>query len=373
MYAARHALFVGPGKLPDELRHVLLKRAGEPQPDLAIQVPRLLAIFDSAADVERIASQLQRLRLGVAVAGPEQPPAELSWTVATSLELTAQPWRAHVRGGEPVTFSPHDITALTLLDWRPEEGAPDRALLVSVRDARPIMLRASALDSVSRHSVPLEGMRAINDFLDAAAAVLTPEVKVRTRRLAEADFRGDGALEGDLLPLVLAVVDAVDTLPGELPTPLRGRPAPPPPRPVHQSGLAATSAWVLYLVSLPSLVLSLGYFTIAALSLGVLATIIGLLLGAWGTRRFMWSRWLAQANWGDASPIPSWPIHPSEPGITPRPLELVLDAMTLFFVCCGVLFGEGLLRQLSLWSLPFILLAVLTSAAAVYEAWQREP
>lgn len=371
MYAARHALFVGPGKLPDELRQVLLKRAGEPQPDIAIQVPRLLAILESASEAERLASQLQRLKLGVAVAGPEQPPAELSWTIASGLELSGTPWRVLSQGAEPVSFTPADVTALTLLDWRPDEGAADRALLISLREAKPVVLRASTLDSVSRHSVPLEGIRVINEFLDAAAAVLSPEVKVRTRRLAEADFRGD-VLEGDLLPLVLAVVDAVDTLPGELPTPLRGRPSTPPPRPVHQSSLAATAAWVLYLVSLPSLVLSLGYFTIAALSFGVLATIIGLLLGAWGTRRFMWSRWLARANWGDGAPIPSWPIHPSEPGITPRPLELSLDAMTLFFVCCGVLFGEGLLRQVSLWSLPFILLAVLTSAAAVYEAWQRE-
>jgi hypothetical protein len=372
MFAARHALFVGPGKLPDELREVLSKRAHAPQPDIAIQVPRLLAIFDSAAEAERIASQLQRLKLGVAVAGPEQPPAELSWAVAHTLELTAVPWRVTTTSLEAVTFGPGDVTALTLLDWRPDELAADRALLITLRDAKPVLLRASALDSVSRQSVPIGGLRIINEFLDAAAALLSPEVKVRSRRLAEGDFRAGGVLEGDLLPLVLAAVDTVDTMPGELPTPLHGRPAAAPQRPVHQTGLAAAAAWVLYLVSLPSLALSFAYFTIAALSFGVIAALIGLSLGAWGTRRFMWSRWLARANWGDASPIPSWPIHAREPGIQPRPLELVLDAAALFFVCMGVLFGEGLLRELSLWSLPFILLAVLTSAGSVYEAWQRE-
>jgi hypothetical protein len=44
MFAQRHALFVGPGKLPDELRQVLAKRVHAIHPDIAIQVPRLLAI-----------------------------------------------------------------------------------------------------------------------------------------------------------------------------------------------------------------------------------------------------------------------------------------------------------------------------------------
>ncbi len=40
-------------------------------------------------------------------------------------------------------------------------------------------------------------------------------------------------------------------------------------------------------------------------------------------------------------------------------------------ICVGAL-GEGLVRSISLWSLPWILLGMLTSAVAVYEAWQRE-
>lgn len=372
MFAPRHTLFIGPGKLPDELRLVLARRVGSPQPDIAIQVPRLLAIFDNAADAERIANQVQRLKIGVAVAGPEQPPAEVGWAVASSFEFFDQTWRVATSTSDLQVFSPHDITALTLLDWRPDEGAADRALLITLRDARPVMLRASVLDTVSRHSVPMEGIRRLNEFLDAVALVLTPEVKIRSRRLAEADFRGeDKALTGDLLPLVLSVVDAVDTHPGQLPQPLQGKAAPSAHKPAHQTGLAALGAWILYLVSLPTLALSLAYFTIAAVSVGFIAAAIGLALGAWGTRRFMWSRWLGRANWGEHSPIPGWPIADAEPGIQPRPLELILDAIALVAICVGAL-GEGLIRSMSLWALPFILLAVLTSAAAVYEAWQRE-
>lgn len=376
MFAPRHTLFIGPGKLSDELRHVLAKRAGAPPPDVAIQVPRLLAIFGNAADAERIASQVQRLKIGVAVAGPEQPPSEVGWGIATSFEFFDKTWRVGTSIGDMQVFSPSDVTAITLLDWRPDEGAPDRAALLTLRDARPVMLRASVLDTVSRQSVPMEGIRRINEFLDAAALVLTPEVRIRSRRLAEADFRGEGLeLTGDLLPLVLSVVDAVDTHPGQLPQPLQGRPHVPVNKPAHQTGLAALSAWILYLVSLSSLVLSLAYFTFAIFTWSAVPLFIngciGLALGAWGTRRFMWSRWLGKANWGESTPIPSWPIAASEPGIQPRPLELILDAIALAAVCRGAL-GEGLVRSISLWSLPFILLAVLTSAVAVYEAWQRE-
>lgn len=373
MFASRHTVFIGPGKLPDELRHVLARRAGAPQPDIAIQVPRVLAIFESAADAERVASQVQRLRLGVAVGGPEQPPAELSWSVATRLDLFDLSCRLATTTGEQLTFKLEDITAITLLDWRPEEGAADRAVLLTLRDGRPVMLRASTLDSVSRHSVPIEGIRRLNELLDAAAQVLTPETKIRSRRLAEADFRGEGKeLTGDLLPLVLAVVDGVDTLPGQLPQPLQGRPfAPPSTRPAHQTGTAALAAWVLYGLSLPALVLSLAFFTMAAVTFGLLLGAAGLAVGAWATRRFMWSRWLARANWGHPPPVPSWPIAASEPGIAPRPLELALDAAALGAVSLCAL-GEGLPRLVSLWALPFLLVGALTSAVAVYEAWQRE-
>jgi len=377
MFAQRHALFVGPGKLPDELRQVLAKRAHAIAPDIAIQVPRLLAIFDTAAEAERVSSQVQRLKMSVATAGPEQPPAELSWSVARSLTFFGDQWRLETTASEHLAFAPKDITAITLLEWRPDAGAADRAVLITLREQKPVMLRASLLDTVSRHSLPMFGLRSINEVLDAASLALTPDVKIRSRKLNEADFRG-GELTGDLLPLILAVVDAVDTMPGELPQPLQGKRTAPTVTPPHRTALAALSAWVLYLMSLPTLVLSLAFFTIAALTfftsifLGVLNGLLGVVLFAWGTRRFMWSRWLARSNWGEGSPVPAWPIHPNEPGIQPKPLELSLDALALVLISVGVFFSEGVARQLSIWSLPFLLVTVLTSTAAVYEAWQRE-
>ena len=183
-------------------------------------------------------------------------------------------------------------------------------------------------------------------------------------------FRG-GELNGDLLPLVLAVVDAVDTMPGALPQPLRGKAKTAPEVPAYYTGLAALSAWILYVTSLGAVVLSLGYFTVAAMSFGLVAGLAGLALGAWGTRRFMWARWLAKQNWGNASPLPAWPISPEEPGIKPYWFELLIDCLVVFFVSMGA-FGEGVVRVLSLSSLPVLAIAVLCSAAAVYEAWQRE-
>ncbi len=370
MFAPRHAVFIGPGKLNDELRQVLARRAGALQPDVAIQVPRLLAIFESAAEAERIASQVQRLKLGVAVAGPEQPPAELGWSVAKHFGYFDKAWRVVTVTDEITHFQATDVTAISLLDWRPDEGAPDRAALLTLREGKPVMLRASVLDEVSRHSAPMEGIRRINEFLDAAALVLTPETRVRSRRLNEADFRG-GELTGDLLPLVLAVVDGVDTMPGVLPQPLQGKPVAPPVITPHQTGLAAICAWALYVTSLGAIVASLAFFTVAALSFSFWPFLAGLTLGAWGTRRFMWARWLGKQNWGEATRIPSFPIAPSEPGIKPNGLELVIDVLALVSVGACAL-GDGALRAMSLATLPVLATAVLCSAAAVYEAWQRE-
>jgi len=207
----------------------------------------------------------------------------------------------------------------------------------------------------------------------AAARVLPPETRIRSRRLSEADFRGEGkVLTGDLLPLVLAVVDAVDTLPGALPQPLQGRSAPSPEvRPAHQTATAALAAWALYGLSLPALALALAYLTMASVTFSIPLGIAGLAVGGWATRRFMWSRWLARANWGGDAPVPSWPIAEDERGIAPKGLELGLDVLALGSVAFTML-GDGLPHLVSLWALPFLGLGALVSALAVYEAWQRE-
>lgn len=370
MYAARHAVFVGPGKLPGELRDVLHRRAGAPQPDIAIQVPRLLALFDSAAEAERVASQLQRLKLGAMVAGPEQPPIETTWAVARSLEFFDGRWRVATEQAETLTLDPAGITAVTQVDWRPVDGPADRALLLTVTDGRPVLLRASRLDEVSRQSVPLEGMRRLTEFLEAAALQLAPELRVRTRRLSEADFQPE-LLTGDLLPLLVGMVDAVDTHPGELPRPLGGgRTSRETVAAVDGSDLGRTAAWLLYLSSLAGLVASLALLGLGSLAVNLTAAVLGVALGAWGTRRFMWARWAAKANWAEP-PVPSWPIHPSEPGIHPRWLELALDAVTLAALAFGAT-QEGALRWLSLGALPVAGAGALAALAAAWDAHQRD-
>ncbi len=370
MFASRHAVFIGPGTLNDELRAVLAKRAGALPPDVTTGEPRLLSVFESAADAERVASQVLRLKLGAAVAGPEQPPAELSWTVARRLVAGDAAWRVVSDADEAVALVPGEITAVTVLDWRPDEGAADRGVLLTLRDARPVMLRASLLDEVSRQSVPLEGMKRIGELLDALAQALPPDTRVRARSLSEAGFRAE-ALTGDLLPLVLAVVDAVDTLPGALPQPLTGRRPTREEPTAHYTGLAALCAWVLHLAALGGVVGSLIYFTVGAMALQLTAILAGLALGAWGSRRFMWARWLARQNWGRGAPIPTWPISADEPGIAPRWPELLLDVLAVLAVGAGAL-SSGVVRALSVATLPLLAVAVLCSAAAVYEAWQRE-
>lgn len=284
MYASRHAVFVGPGRLPQELREVLARRAGALQPDLAIQVPRLLATFDSAVEAERIAAQLQRLRIGAAVAGPEQPPPEAAWSVATSLERPGPEWQVPTTTGETRRLPLAQVERVTVVDWRTAEGPPDRAVLLTVRDERPVLLRASQVDRVSAHSVPAEGLRALTALLEAVALEARPAPTVRSRRLTEADFRAAGALTGDLLPLVVAVIDALDDRPGELP-----RAAHPTPRAGLDAGaatglpaaVARAAGGVTFLSSLlPLLYVGLGVTSGSATAVGV-----GALVGLWALRR----------------------------------------------------------------------------------------
>ena len=370
MFATRHAVFIGPGKLPDELRQVLLQRAGSPQPDIAIQTPRLLAFFDSAADAERIASQVQRLKLGVAIAGPEQPPAEDAWLQARALKKLDAGFRVTLHTGDELTLDPAAITAVTLVDWRPATGTADRAVLLTSRETRPILARASRLDSVSSHSLPLEGIKRLNELLDAIGAAGQPSVRVRTRRVSEDDF-GAGVLTGDLLPLAVATIDAVDSLQGELPRPLTPSTAALPQRPSY-SALGAFTAWALYLGSLVGLAASLGLLTLAVMLFNLTTGVIGLSMFAWGTRRFMWSRWLARSVWGPTTPVPAWPISPAEAGLTPALPELALDAVLLGCAGLGAVFNAGLPQHASVAALLFSLGAVFTSMAAVAEAWKRE-
>lgn len=373
MYATRHAVFVGPGKLPDELRHVLLKRAQAPQPDIAIQVPRLLATFESAAEAERISGQVQRLKLGSVVAGPEQPPAEGAWACVTQCVFAFEAWRVTTTLGEQFNLHLDDIRAVSIVDWRPQTGAADRAVLLTVREGRPLFLRASALDTVSRQSVPLDGIRTLTELLEAAAKVLPADTRVRNRKLVELDLRGPNAeLQGDLLPLAMSMLDAVDSLQGELPRPLRGGATSTEAEPhAEHTPLAAVTAWVSYFISLAGLVISLGALTTAAVAWSLPAGAAGVLLGATATRRFMWSRWLARSNWGDRSPLPPWPIDPNERGMKPQWIDLALEVSGLAALLYGANDSTGLVHAVCFWSLPVSALGIVLTLLALFEARHR--
>jgi hypothetical protein len=376
MYAPRHAVFVGPGKLPAELREVLHRRIGAPQPDIPIQVPRLLALFDSAAEAERVAAQLQRLKLGAVVAGPEQPPSTDGWTVARTLERSDGRWRVTSVTGELLTIDPAEVTGITIVDWRPLDGAADRAMLVTLREGRPVFVRASVLDQVSAHSLPLEGMQRMSDFLERAGHEFPADLRVRTRRLAQADFQPD-ELTGDLLPLAVHVVDAVDTLPGQLPRPLPGPTSNSSQRTSSDRLAVATpapggviAAWTLFGLSIPALGYALASLTFALAMSSVITGAVSLLVGAWATRRYMWARWLARANWGPRPPLPSWPIDPNEPGTEPRAAELLLDVATVGALAT-LASREGLAGTLGLAGLVPAAVASVASIAAVWDARQR--
>jgi hypothetical protein len=206
MYASEHCVFVGPGRLPEELRKVLLVRQGAPQPDLTINAPRLLALFETAVEAERMAGQLQRLRLRTLLAGPEQPPAEDAWLSASALAGEGARWTASLDGGEERALDLGAFTSLAVVEWRPAGGA-DRAVLVRTPALeRPLLLRARTLGG---RGSAFEGLRRLNELLDACEDDPATRALLRRRRLGPADV-GAPTLTGDLLPLALAVVDAVD-------------------------------------------------------------------------------------------------------------------------------------------------------------------
>jgi hypothetical protein len=207
MYASQHCVFVGPGRVPEELRTVLLVRQGAPQPDLAIHVPRLLSFFDTAVDAERIAGQLQRLRLKTLMAGPEQPPAEDAWLLATSLEGEGDRWVVGLGAGGDRALDLETLSSLAVVEWRPP-GTADRAVLVRAPGLeRPLFLHARRL---ATPAAPFEGLRRLNALLDACEDHPGTRGLLRRRRLTPEEL-GAPTLSGDLLPLALAVVDAVDS------------------------------------------------------------------------------------------------------------------------------------------------------------------
>ncbi len=265
MYASRHAVFVGSGRLPKELRDVLLKRQGAPQADLALNHVRLLSLFDSAADAERVSGQVQRLKIGSVVAGPEQPPADTAWVPVPQLTVDER-FATLPTLGRTLAFV--DVNRVTVVDWRAGERI-DRAVLLTVGSQR-FLVRASMLQ-VDRQLAG-SNMAALRVLTSLVDGLVREGVELRARRLTPDDL-GAPDLEGDLLPLALAVVDAIDQ--------------PQPPR--AQTGLPVE----LVPVKADRLVLRVGAGGLAMVALG-LATpwpLVASGAGAVVTAYAMWRAW----------------------------------------------------------------------------------
>ncbi|MEW5737493.1 MAG: hypothetical protein AB1938_01130 [Myxococcota bacterium] len=346
MYAPRHLVFAGPGKLPEELRRVVAKRTGTPQSDLPNPAPRLLGIFENASEAERVAAGLQRMKIGAMVAGPEQPPVEKAWALASSLDLFADRWRAMTPEGVVTPLDPAQLAAITIVDWRPADRAADRAVLLRFRDgSRPVLLRASAIDTVSPQALPGKALHTIGQFLDACATTMPPDTRVRQRRLSPEDLE-EATLGIDLLPLAVAMVELLDETPYPLSQPLAGgaalRRALPPPHevPAWAPPLAGLVAWSLYAASLALGPVCLLLLMVGGMTASFIAVVCGVLAGAVGSRRLSWAQWLGHQRWGELSRIPRWPRHKVDGKSAPDYRDLVLDASLLAFTIFGAVQGS---------------------------------
>ncbi|MEW6431027.1 MAG: hypothetical protein AB1730_05920 [Myxococcota bacterium] len=367
MYAPRHLVFCGPGRLPAELREVVARRTGTRLSDLPVMAPRLLGIFDTAAEAERVAAGLQRLKIGALVAGPEQPPVLEGWTVARSLELFAGQWRVTTAAGVTVILDLAELQAVTVVDWRPEDRPVDRAVLLRPRDGgRPVLLRATEIDRVSAQALPGRGLQQLGQLLDDCGGALPADARVRQRKLTPAELE-EATLGIDLLPLAVAMVEKLDLQPYELPRPLSRRaagaeapgPAPRPRGPASVPTGTGALAWTLYAAAIalgPVCLLLLG----AGALLGSLSAVAaGVLAGAVGSRRLGWAQWLAHERWGDDTTLPRWPRSKSEQPQPPRYPDLLLDAGLVTATLWGAFAGPPL--SLLMW----VLLLPITAVAGM--------
>lgn len=369
MYAPRHLVFCGPGKLPAELREVIAKRTGTPHSDLPVMAPRLLGVFESASEAERVAAGLQRLRIGSLVAGPEQPPVEEGWTVARSLELFAERWRVTTVDGVATALELDKLQAITIVDWRPEDAPVDRAVLLRPRDGgRPVLVRASAIDDVSHLATPGRALQLMGQLLDECAGAIPPDTHVRQRKLSPAELEGE-QLGIDLLPLAVAMVEALDLHPHELPRPLSGRPAaesatPPPPKtPAEVPSITGVVAWSLYAGAIALGPVCLFLLGAGAMLGSISAVIAGVLAGAVGSRRLGWAQWLAHARWGADTTMPRWPRGRNEPSTPPSYPDLLLDAGLVAAVLWGTFSGAAAALLHGVLLLPTAVVAGLSALA----------
>lgn len=373
MFASKHAVFVGPGQLPEELREVLRRREGEPPPELTSRAPRLLATFSSAADAERAANEVQRLRIGTLVAGPEQTPVEDSWLVARALDDLAGEWKIETPAGETRALRGRDVVGLSIVDWRPEKHPADRAVLVKLRETdRPVLLRARALDTVAQTEAPLDAFRRLNHFIDACVLDMPKDARVRSRRVTDAEL-GAGELEGDLLPLAVAMVDSLDQQQAMV-GPVSGGATPSKElRRVEYTPLGATLAWSFWAGSLGLFCAAGALMAIGAWDFsmhGVLAVGLGVLLAALASQRIMWSRYLAHGAWGKGPKVPHFPLSSAEPGKPPHWPGLSLDASSLALALFLARWDGSIGFIAALLPLALVPMTLLTALAAWDETRQ---
>jgi hypothetical protein len=198
MFASRHAVFVGAGRLPKELRDVLLARQGAPQADVALNSVRLLSFFDSAVDAERVSGQVQRLKILALVVGPEQPPADADWIPVAQLTVADDAFSMPGLG-RTVPFA--DVSRAAVVDWRVATGSLERAVLVVVGDQH-LFFRASTMeiDRAVSSTAALRVLTSLTEGLSRAG------VELRSRKLTPEEV-GAPTLTGDLLPLPRAGMD----------------------------------------------------------------------------------------------------------------------------------------------------------------------
>ena len=209
MYASRHALFVGPGSIPPgleaSLRPIEMVR---PAPGLG---PRLVGVFDSATTLEHAAELFAVHHVASLAAGPEQPPVEDIWYQPVVLEPRKGRWWVHLPSKEPWRLNWSAVTGLTSVDWRllGSSELAARALLVQTTTLdRSLFIRSGADDP--------DAFGLLAEFLEACGQRIRPDARIRSRRVSP-EVLGAPILQGDLLPLAVAVVDALDTRAGELP------------------------------------------------------------------------------------------------------------------------------------------------------------
>lgn len=217
MYASRHVIFVGPGRLPAALEQLLVGRQGVHHHERGTHAPRLLSIAESAAEAEHLANELLRHQITVLLAGPEQPPAEDSWDQALRIDPSDGTWSVTLAHGAHWRFTLAAIDELTSIDWREDSELAEHGVLLRSKSLdRPVFLRAAEHEPASESRITLARLET---FLHACGRELRREARIRHQRLHASAF-GAPTLTGDLLPLAVGVVDAIDTRPGELP----GRP-----------------------------------------------------------------------------------------------------------------------------------------------------